>query len=650
MEDDSPDNLAQPGESEGEFASDSGGGSGLERGESPEQPTRGEVVNPLADAETLAELRELLVGPERRELAELRERLASSKADIHEIAAILPQAITLREQQDDQLGRALSSTVESAIQTSVKTNPQPMIDAVFPVIGPAIRKAVSDALSKAVQSLNQTLEHSLSVKSLKWRLEAARTGKSFGEVVLLNTLRYRVEQVFLIHADSGLLMHHLAADGVETRDEQLVSGMFTAIAEFVRDSFATDERAGLRTMQVGGVTVWVERGPHAVLAGAVRGSAPGELREVFEQVLEDLHLHHGELFKSFRGDDSTTAVVEPELQRCLVSAQQPGAKRKVSPALLIFTAVAAGLVGWALWAGVSSSLRWERYVDRLEQAEGVMLVEADQNWWGQSTVRGLINPSSTERPDEILAESEIDLDEVAQRWEVYPTAEPAENRPVVKAIIEPVPQVDVAAEPTRLALAESLLSPPPSVTLRVQGDVVVAQGQASAAWIASARRKADAELGGWGDGYVDERVVSLDDQRELQERLDAIESTVIAMPAGSVLDLSRQRETHRQLVTHMGKARDLADRLGKSLIVEIVGHSDTSGDAAGNQRLSEARAAAVAADLEPRFMPAITFVLRGAGTSEPKFGEDASAQDQRQNRRVTFNVELREISEPRPVQ
>ena len=34
-------------------------------------------------------------------------------------------------------------------------------------------------------------------------------GKSFAEVVLLNTLRYRVEQVFLIHAESGLLLQHV---------------------------------------------------------------------------------------------------------------------------------------------------------------------------------------------------------------------------------------------------------------------------------------------------------------------------------------------------------------------------------------------------------------------------------------------------------
>ena len=68
-----------------------------------------------------------------------------------------------------------------------------------------------------LESLNTTLEHSLSWRSLRWRLDARRTGKSFAEIVLLNTLVYRVEQVFLIHRPSGLLLQHLTARGRRCR-------------------------------------------------------------------------------------------------------------------------------------------------------------------------------------------------------------------------------------------------------------------------------------------------------------------------------------------------------------------------------------------------------------------------------------------------
>ncbi|MEM9419426.1 MAG: OmpA family protein [Planctomycetota bacterium] len=587
--------------------------------------------SPLEDAETLAQLRELLVGPERQELAKLRERLASTRAEAQDIASLLPQAITIREQEDDQLGRALSGTVEEAIQTSVKNNPQPMIDAVFPVIGPAIRKAVSEALAGAVQSLNQTLEHSLSVKSLRWRMEAARTGKPFAEVVLLKTLRYRVEQVFLIHAESGLLMQHVAAEGVETRDEQLVSGMFTAITEFVRDSFNTHESAGLRTMQVGGVTVWVERGPHAILAGAVRGSAPAELREVFQQVLEDIHLRHGDLLESFTGDDSETAVVEPELQRCLVSAAQPGSNRKVSPAFLIFVAVIFGLLIWAVVAGVASNRQWAAYVERLESTLGVMLVEADQNWWGKSKVRGLVSPVAKHRPDEILAESGIDPDEVVQRWESYPTLE---------APAAPAPEpVEEEAPPTLLEQAAVLLDPPDSVSLHTVGSVLVAEGRASHAWIEQTLSRLGALTAAGMTSFDDSGLID-QDMEDLQNYAGRIEACVVQMPSGSNLDMAGQESEIEQMLRDVADAQTLAASMGMQLRLVVAGHTDKTGDAEQNLVLSRERAAAVAALIRERLNEPPMLEEMGMGSDEPIVPDTMSPAEQQRNRRVTFEVEL----------
>jgi OOP family OmpA-OmpF porin len=58
---------------------------------------------------------------------------------------------------------------------------------------------------------------------------ALRTGTSFAEVVLLNTLLYRVEQVFLIERESGLLLQHVRSAAVRTEDADMVAGMLTAI-------------------------------------------------------------------------------------------------------------------------------------------------------------------------------------------------------------------------------------------------------------------------------------------------------------------------------------------------------------------------------------------------------------------------------------
>ena len=79
-------------------------------------------------------------------------------------------------------------------------------------MGPAIRRAIAEALRAMVDSFNQVLQHSLSARALRWRVEAWRTGRPFAEVVLSHSLVYRVEQVFLVHRDTGLLLQHVAAD------------------------------------------------------------------------------------------------------------------------------------------------------------------------------------------------------------------------------------------------------------------------------------------------------------------------------------------------------------------------------------------------------------------------------------------------------
>src|SRR5215210_8999913 len=238
----------------------------------------------------LDELRRLLVGPEQQELVRLQKRLDEQDELLPaDVGRVLPEAVRLRSRQDKKVTEALLPTVEEAIGISVRKNPQTLVDALFPVIGPAIRRAISEALTGMVQAMNQTLEHSLSPQGLKWRLEAWRTGRSFAEVVMLHTLLYRVEQVFLIHRETGLLLGHVLAGESAVQDADMVSGMLTAIQDFVHDSFSAQKEDALETLQVGGLTVWIEQGPRAILAGVIRGQAPQELRNVFRETLERIH-------------------------------------------------------------------------------------------------------------------------------------------------------------------------------------------------------------------------------------------------------------------------------------------------------------------------------------------------------------------------
>ncbi|HEY9779543.1 MAG TPA: hypothetical protein V6D09_05335 [Leptolyngbyaceae cyanobacterium] len=168
--------------------------------QTPQPPAAQVQPSQETEEEAIAELRSLLFG------ADLQARLDNPKVLVEDVSAVLPEAIVLRTMQDEQLTKAAVPTVEQAIHTSVKQDLNILSDALFPVMGPAIRKAVSTALKTLTESMNQTLDQSLSPQSFKWRLEALQTGKSFAEVVILRTLVYRVEQVFLIHKQTSLVL------------------------------------------------------------------------------------------------------------------------------------------------------------------------------------------------------------------------------------------------------------------------------------------------------------------------------------------------------------------------------------------------------------------------------------------------------------
>ena len=89
------------------------------------------------------------------------------------------------------------------------------------------------------ESINFMMERSLSWESMKWRFEARRTGKSFGEVALLRSLRYKVQQVILIHTETGSVLQQakqqMNAPGEGIPEAELASSMLTALQDYARD-------------------------------------------------------------------------------------------------------------------------------------------------------------------------------------------------------------------------------------------------------------------------------------------------------------------------------------------------------------------------------------------------------------------------------
>jgi outer membrane protein OmpA-like peptidoglycan-associated protein len=362
-------------------------------------------------------LRELIVGPEQSRLEELRRRLDDRQLRTEDLSHVVAEAIALRARRDRTLQQTLNPMVEEAVRISVTRDPGILANALFPLIGDAVRKSVAHALRGLVESINQTLERSVSLEALKWRIEALRTGRPFGEIVLARSVRYRVEQVFLIHRETGLLLQHVARPDQVVQDSDLVSGMLTAIQDFIRDSFAGTSGQEIETIELGEFNLWVQHGPAAILAAVVSGTPPPELRNILERTLERVHAEYSPLLTSFNGDATAFATARPLLDSCLLGRQAQKSAKQSKPFFFVSAAALLLVIGFGIFLTARSHRRWGHLVERLRQEPGIILTGADRSW-GSNELVGLRDPLSTD-PDKLIRASGIDPAKVTSRWEPY---------------------------------------------------------------------------------------------------------------------------------------------------------------------------------------------------------------------------------------
>jgi outer membrane protein OmpA-like peptidoglycan-associated protein len=382
-----------------------------------------------SDEQPLAELRAILLGPDRAAWEAMRQRLDNPSQRAEDVAGVLAEAVRLRShrqalgQSDVKLRRALQPLLEEALQLSVQSNPRMLADALFPIFGKAIRKAITSELEGMLQALSQTLEQSFSWRSLQWRWEAIRTGKPYTEIVLLRSLLYRVEQVFLIHRSSGLLLQHVAASSLpksETKDPEMVSGMLTAIQDFVRDSVSGAGSETLETIRMGEIEVVLAYGTDAILAGFVRGVAPRKLSSVLQDTLDVIEQQKAEALHTFSGDTSRFDSCRPQLQACLLgggNAEQPASTSWSARALLfglpaLLVLALAG--GWIYTAAMER--RWANFAQGLEGQPGIVLTHAEKRG-SKHYITGLRDPLATD-PASLLPAG-LSPSSVEFRWEEY---------------------------------------------------------------------------------------------------------------------------------------------------------------------------------------------------------------------------------------
>lgn len=579
--------------------------------------------NSSNDSHALEELRHLIVAPEQEGLAEIRDRIDNLERRAEDVSSVVAEAIQMRrEQGDDQaLAAALAPTIEATLHDSVRDHPHVIADALFPVMGPAIRKSIAETLRTMLESFNEALEHSLSWRGIQWRIEAIRTGTPFAQIVMMHSLVYRVEEVFLIHRKTGLVLSHVAAPDVTQIDPDMLAGLLSAIEQFAQEAFRAERSESLDSFQVGEKPTWVEAGPNAILAAAFRGNVPSEFRLRMRRVLEEIHARYGAALERFEGDAAPFRATEELLMPLLekgVREEQRSAKKKKPRAVLALAA--AVLIAAVAWGGyVTYRVRqWSRFEQALRLEPGIAITSFEKQ--GRTyRIRGFRDPLAAD-PAALLKQAGLDARQADFQLAPFYSAD---DRTVAHR-------------------ARVFLKPPSSVKLTMQDGVLHAEGVASPHWIGTLK-----EHGPWLAGVRDLDVSHLENSEvlALNQSKKALEGVTLLFPlgradleAGQESKLAKAKDDIAGLLAHAARAEDQVQ-------VEVVGHTDTTGVEASNLPLSRQRAEQVLRLLERVGVKSSAFKPIGVGTTQPLQAEDTQ-EGRRLNRSVTFRVSVTPVSPP----
>ena len=182
-----------------------------------------------------------------------------------------------------------------------------------------------------VERTNALIEHSLSPKSISWRFRAWQSGIKYSEYVASQIYQYQVQQLLVIHRETGTLLHSISSDPDKEKDADLISSMLVAINDFVADAFgvtSTESENELGEIKTEDFTLLIKIGPQALLVAAVTGSVPPEVRGKLQQALEEFHHFYQQPLVNYDGDNAPFDDCETILADCLVSERKEGEGKK----------------------------------------------------------------------------------------------------------------------------------------------------------------------------------------------------------------------------------------------------------------------------------------------------------------------------------
>lgn len=234
------------------------------------------------------------------------------------------------EEDREEMAKTFSPIMGEAIRTQIRNSRQDMVDAIYPIIGESVQKSVAETLREFQRNIDARLRQT---SKYTWRsLRARLRGVSSSELTLRDAIPFSIQQMFLIHHRTGLLLEAYVEEDADL-SPGLVSGMLTAIRDFARESFGRG-RAGveLDEIQYGDERIIIQSGQYAYLAVVMHGIEPEGFHALLRNFVVDLNLAAEQELRHYDGDPESLPPLREQLEMLAAQATavSPPAARPIT--------------------------------------------------------------------------------------------------------------------------------------------------------------------------------------------------------------------------------------------------------------------------------------------------------------------------------
>ncbi len=260
------------------------------------QESHADADIPADDAEALALLQDILFQSDREQMNKLAQKVIVLERQV---------------QDKDALAAAVAPILGEAIRRQIQDSRSEIVDALYPIIGQIVMKAVTEAIRDLARAIDERVHTALDFQTIWRRLKSLITGVPEGELALRDALPFVVQEILLIHRETGLLLWYGNRSGATGRDTDLVSGMLTAIRDFAQEAMGGHDENSLDELHFGDRLIAIEFARYAYVAVVCDGVPPVAFRADLRRRLYAFEGDSYKFLQHFKGDTEPFSARAP---------------------------------------------------------------------------------------------------------------------------------------------------------------------------------------------------------------------------------------------------------------------------------------------------------------------------------------------------